>query len=249
MCGISEGRFEGSQKERTDLRGLQRGAFAKSHIKNGEKIETLNTFFAIPNLDNQVLANDLSKYTEFVANRDIDINQPVMLNDVAVTNLRSTVLQIVNKVRNLLLDSKVVLSDKLEMELSHHYGIDKFEGWGATIINCINREYCKKLIILLPGQKHPVHHHKKKEETFHVLYGSIVVNLDGEDKNYKAGDMVIVEREMKHNFNSASGAIFEEISTTHYKDDSFYDDINVINNKSRKTSLTFWSDWLLKPVS
>lgn len=248
MCGASEGRVEGSEKERPDLRGLQRGVFAKKPIKKDEKIEIVNTFFAIPNLENQIVANDMSKYTQFIATRDIDINQPVTLSDITVTNLRGKVLQIVNKIRNLLLESKVVLSDKLEMELSHHYGIERFEEWGATIINCINREYCKKLIILLPGQKHPVHHHKKKEETFHVLYGNIAVHLDGEDRNYKAGDMVIVEREMKHNFNSAGGAIFEEISTTHYKDDSFYDDNNVINNKNRKTALTFWSDWLLKPV-
>ena len=249
ICGISEGRFEGSEKERLDLRGLQRGVFAKKPIKKGEKIEMINTFFAIPNLENQIVANDMSKYTEFIANRDIAVNQPITLNDASVTNLRDKVLQIVNKIRNLLIESKVVLPDKLEMELSHHYGINNFEEWGATIINCINREYCKKLIILLPGQKHPVHYHKKKEETFHVLYGNIAVNLDGKDRNYRAGDMVIVEREMKHNFNSANGAIFEEISTTHYKDDSFYDDIAVINNKNRKTSLTFWSDWLLKPVS
>lgn len=249
MCGVIEGRFDGTEKERADLRGLQRGVYAKTHIRKGALIDTSRVIFAIPNVANQIIANDMSKYTELIANRDIDINHPVMLSDVTVTNLRGTVLQIVNKVRSLLLDSKVALPDKLEMELSHHYGIDKFEGWGATIINCINREYCKKLIILLPGQKHPVHHHKKKEETFHVIYGDMAVNLNGEGKSCQAGDMIIVEREMKHSFSSPNGAIFEEISTTHYKDDSFYDDINVINNKNRKTALTFWSDWLLKPVS
>lgn len=248
MCGIAEKRFSGTEKERVDLRGLQRGVFAKRPIGKGKKIELSNTFFAIPNIENQVVANDISKYSEFIANRNININQPIMLNDATVANLRGRVLQIVNKIRKLLIESKTVLPDKLEMELSHHYGLDKFEEWGATIINCINREYCKKLIILLPGQNHPVHHHKKKEETFHVLYGNIEVNLDGEEKRYKAGDLVIVEREMKHCFRSDSGAIFEEISTTHYKDDSFYEDSNVTKNSNRKTSMTFWSDWLLKPV-
>jgi len=249
MCGAAEGRFAGTEKEKADLRGLQRGAFANTSIKKGERIDASRVFFSIPNVANQIVANDMSKYTELIANSDIDANRPVMQHDVTVTNLRGKVLQIVNEIRDILLESKVVLSDKLEMELSHHYGIDKFEGWGATIINCINREYCKKLIILLPGQKHPVHHHKKKEETFHVIYGDMAVNLNGDGKTCKAGDMVIVEREMKHSFSSAKGAIFEEISTTHYKDDSFYDDVNVINNTNRKTALTFWSDWLLKPAS
>ncbi|MBI5191905.1 MAG: N-acetylneuraminate synthase family protein [Nitrospirae bacterium] len=249
MCGVAGERLEGSEKERTDLRGLQRGVFAKHGIKKGERIVIENSFLAIPNIEMQITANDMSKYTEFIANKDIEINQPVMRTDVTITNLRGRVLQIVNKISHLLMESKVVLPDKLEMEISHHYGIDMFDEWGAVIINCINREYCKKLIILLPGQKHPIHHHKMKEETFHVLYGDLAVNLDGEERNCKAGEMVIVEREMKHSFSSALGAIFEEISTTHYKDDSFYNDSNVLNNKNRKTFLTFWSDWLLKPVS
>lgn len=249
MCGLPEGRFEGTEKEKADLRGLQRGVFAKTKIKKGDRVELSNTFFAIPNFGGQIVANQMSKYAEFVANKDIDANQPVRASDVTMANLRDKVLEIVNKVRTLLIESKVVLPDKLEMEISHHYGLDKFEEWGAAIINCINREYCKKLIILLPGQKHPIHYHKKKEETFHVLHGDVTVNLNGKERQCKAGDLVVVEREMKHNFSSRSGAIFEEISTTHYKDDSFYDDIDVINNKNRKTALTFWSDWLLKPVS
>ncbi|MBI4707668.1 MAG: N-acetylneuraminate synthase family protein [Candidatus Omnitrophica bacterium] len=249
MCGISEMRFDGTEKEKSDLRGLQRGVFAKGDIKKGERIDLSNTFFAIPNFKGQIVANDMSKYTELISLRDIKANEPINFKDVSIKNLRGYVVEVINQLQPILKESKIALPDKLEMEISHHYGIERFKECGATIINCINREYCKKLIILLPGQKHPVHYHKKKEETFHVLYGDMAVNLNGEDKNCKAGDMVIVERGMKHNFSSINGAIFEEISTTHYKDDSFYDDINVVNNKNRKTALTFWSDWLLKPVS
>jgi mannose-6-phosphate isomerase-like protein (cupin superfamily) len=137
-----------------------------------------------------------------------------------------------------------MLPDKLEMELSHHYGIDKFAEFGATIINCINREYCKKLIILLPGQKHPVHYHKRKEETFHIVYGDVAVDLAGTSNGFKNGDMIIVEREKKHSFSSEKGAVIEEISTTHYKNDSYYEDPDILNNKRRKTEMTFWSDWL-----
>lgn len=250
MCGIHGERYAGTDKERSDLRGLQRGVFAKGSLKKGEKITLANTFLAIPNTDRQIVANDISKYVEYTADRDIAANGPVLQTDVTMTNLRDKVVKIVNKVRKLLVESRVALPNRMEMEISHHYGIDKFEEWGATIINCINREYCKKLIILLPGQNHPIHYHSKKEETFHVLFGDMAVHLDGEDKECKTGDMVIVERGKKHSFSSKNGAIFEEISTTHYKDDSFYDDQDVINNKNRKTALTFWSDWmLLKPIA
>ena len=52
----------------------------------------------------------------------------------------------------------------------------------VLIINVVNREYCKKLIVLLPGQKHPEQYHNIKEETFVVLYGDVALTLDGVDK-------------------------------------------------------------------
>ena len=246
MCGVSGKRFEGTEKERSDLRGLRRGVFIKSPVKKGERIDSSNTFLAIPNLDGQIVANEMSKYSEYIAQKDLERNEPVMAGDVAMGNLRGKVLGIIRQVRDILLASRIALPDKLEMELSHHYGIDKFAEWGATIINCINREYCKKLIIVLPGQKHPVHYHKRKEETFHILHGDVTVNVAGITKGNKNGEMIIVERETKHSFGSETGAIIEEISTTHYKDDSFYDDASILNNQYRKTGLTFWSDWLYK---
>lgn len=175
-------------------------------------------------------------------------NEHLMLNDLSIRNLREKVLQIIKSMRQLLIDSKVTLPDKLNFELSHHYGIENFEKLGAAIISCINREYCKKLIILLPGQSHPVHHHIKKEETFHVLYGDVTIDISGDARECKPGDIIVVERGMKHSFSSRNGVIFEEVSTTHYKDDSYYEDEKILENKNRKTEMTFWSDWLYKNI-
>ncbi|MBU6392008.1 MAG: N-acetylneuraminate synthase family protein, partial [Planctomycetes bacterium] len=248
MCGVADVRMEISEKERSDLRGLQRGVFAKRRIAKGERINPSNTFFAIPNTDNQVLANDMSKYMEYLAVSDIEEHRPVLMNDVTARNLRERVLEIISSISRIVADSRISLPDKVDFELSHHYGIEKFEEWGAAIINCINREYCKKLIILISGQNHPVHHHVKKEETFHVLYGDVTLNLNGIEKEYKAGDMVVVERGVKHSFRSNGGAIFEEISTTHYVGDSYYEDEQILKNTNRKTEMTFWTDWLKKPI-
>lgn len=249
MCGVSDKRRDCSTKEMSDLRGLKRGVFAKKHINAGGKIDGSNTFFAIPNIDNQIIANDLSKYMEYIANKDLEPNTPIILQDVTITNLREKFLQIIQRVRQILIDGKINLPNKMEFELSHHYGIEKFEEWGAVIISCINREYCKKLIILLPGQKHPMHYHQKKEETFHVLYGDAIINLAGVEKEYIPGDIVVVERGVTHSFRSKNGVVFEEVSTTHYTNDSFYDDAQITKNKNRKTAMTFWSDWLTEQVS
>jgi sialic acid synthase SpsE/quercetin dioxygenase-like cupin family protein len=249
ICGISGKRYEATEKEKLDLRGLQRGVFAARLIKKGERIDASNTFFAIPNFENQLVANDMSKYSEYVAKRDIGPNEPIFFGDVTFTNLRDRVLQIVRKVRNVLIESRVYLPNKVEMEISHHYGLQRFEEIGAAIINCVNREYCKKLIVMLPGQRHPVHFHRKKEETFHVLHGDVTIELNGVEKDCEAGDMVIVERGVRHSFRSKNGTVLEEISTTHYRDDSFYDDSGIMLNEQRKTALTFWSDWLTKEVT
>ncbi len=246
MCGLKGSRREFSEKELADLRGLKRGVFAKRNIRQGEKINLSNCFLAIPNAEGQLLANDLSKYMEYVAEVDIRRTGPVMLEQLRATNLRDKVLNIVRQVRDLLVESGVRLPNKLDFEISHHYGIDRFSEWGGTIISIVNREYCKKLIILLPGQKHPTHAHRRKEETFHILFGDMTLALGGEARRYTAGDVVTVERGVKHNFSTEKGLIVEEISTTHFKDDSYYDDERINQNRERKTEMTFRSEWLEK---
>ncbi|MCM2267877.1 MAG: N-acetylneuraminate synthase family protein [Elusimicrobiales bacterium] len=248
MCGVSGRRREIGAKEAEDLRGLRRGVFARTDINPGEKITAANAFFAIPNVPGQVLANDMSKYAVFTASQKIPAGKPVMTAAAEHRNMRAKVLETVSKIRQLVIDSKIALPPKIEFELSHQYGLEKIDRYGATIINCINREYCKKIIIMLPGQENPTHHHKKKEETFQILHGSLWINIEGQDREYQHGEIVVVERGQKHSFRSEHGAVFEEVSTTHYKDDSFYDDQAIMQNKDRKTEMTFWSDWLTKPL-
>ncbi len=244
MCGTKNNRYISSEKEKGDLRGLRRGVFAKIDLKQGDKLSNENVFYAIPCNEEQVLANDISKYIEYKLNKDIKINEVINFKDVELKNLRENVLEIIKKLKNIILESHIVLPNKIDLELSHHYGIEKYEKIGAAILNCINREYCKKLIIMLPGQKNPSHYHVKKEETFQVLYGDLKINLSGKEKLLKAGEMLTVERKIPHDFSSENGCIFEEVSTTHYKNDSFYEDEEITKNKDRKTGMTFWSDWL-----
>ena len=138
--------------------------------------------------------------------------------------------------------SNVPVPPKVELEVSHHYGIDNFEQYGLTMITIINREYCKKMIIMIPGQHHPEQYHQQKEETFYILWGDVWVNLDGVETTRKTGDIVTVERGVKHSFHTDHGVVFEEISSTHLMDDSFYTDPAIMNNPYRKTILTYWMD-------
>jgi sialic acid synthase SpsE/quercetin dioxygenase-like cupin family protein len=240
ICGISKKRYEFSKDETASLQGLRRGAFAKRNIKKGDKISPDDLFLAIPLNDGQITANDLSKYTEFIAKQDIAVNKPVLSSVVTIKDNRQKVYDIVQRVKALLVASGVVTPGQADFEISHHYGIDRFDEYGITMITVVNRDYCKKLIIVLPGQKHPEQYHKQKEETFYILFGKVLLTLDGVEKEYSKGEAIVVEKGVKHIFRSETGAVIEEISTTHFKDDSYYVDPEILKNKDRKTFLTYW---------
>jgi hypothetical protein len=57
-----------------------------------------------------------------------------------------------------------------------------------------------------------------------------------------------VERNVPHSFGTKTGAILEEVSTTHIKADSYYDDPLINKKENRKTYMTFWIDWLEQPI-
>ena len=126
--------------------------------------------------------------------------------------------------------AKIPLSHEFNTEYSHHYGVDNFFKVGVTMITIINRAYAKKILIQLPDQEHPSHYHKQKEETFHVLYGTVEIELNGKIQACHPGDVVTIEPETRHAFVSYDGAVIEEISSTHFVNDSFYSDENIKYN-------------------
>jgi len=240
LCGGDRaGRYEPSAGEADSLKALSRGVFAARDMSAGEFLLKDCFYLAMPNFDGQLCARDLSKYSTFKLKAPLEKDGAVYKSDLDIKDYHDTVKCIVTKIHDFLLISKVTVPNKSAFELSHHYGLDRFTEVGAGIINCINREYCKKLIILLPGQRHPVHYHKKKEETFHILYGELLLVKDEETRFYSKGDMVLIERGQKHGFSTETGVVFEEISTTDFKDDSFYEDEEIMRNKLRKTSLIY----------
>ena len=242
MCGVAGQRPTFSDAETSSLKALRRGVFVSREIKKGERITPADIFLAIPTVDDQVTANDISKYVDYIAEKDIALRNPVLFSEVNRVDNREKIYAIVLQVKKVLQDGNVRVPGMLDLEISHHYGVDRFNEVGCTLINFINREYCKKLIVVVPGQSHPEQYHHKKEETFHVLHGEVEFIMDGKKSIGKPGDIVVVERGTKHIFSSKTGAIVEEISSTHYKDDSFYTDPEIAKNKQRKTTITYWMD-------
>lgn len=244
MMGLDNTRVPITDTELSTLNSLRRAVFAKKDLEPGQPLNEEDYYLAIPSQPGQLLANDLSKYRHFELTQPVGANQPLLFEGLSVTDTRPKVFAALAKVCTLLRDANITVADGVNCQLSHHYGIDDFEETGATIIDVVNREYCKKILVLLPGQQHPVHAHHKKEETFNVLSGEMQLQLGEESKTIKAGEMVTVERGMRHAFSSETGVIFEELSTTHFNDDSYYEDKTINRNSRRKTNLIFRSDWL-----
>ena len=136
----------------------------------------------------------------------------------------------------LLSESRGVVPGEAELEISHHYGLARFDEVGITMVTVVNRGYCKKLIVVLPGQSHPEQYHERKEETFHMLHGELVLRLDGADQVCRPGSVVTITPGMRHAFASRTGAVFEEISSTHAVDDSFYTDPAITQNATARRS-------------
>lgn len=238
MCGVEEERYASSDKEQSDLAALQRGVFVREGLDGEVEITLENTYRAFPCMQGQLLARDMSKYNRIVLKSGVSLekNAAVMLDDIVIENRSAQIRRVVNDVMAMLESGNVVVPVDSSCELSHHYGLDEFYNTGVAMINCINREYCKKLLVVLPGQTNPFHYHKLKEETFLVLHGELQITCDGVTETIRKGETKTVERGVNHSFSSIKGCVFEEISTTHYPNDSFYADGDLFA-RPRKTEV------------
>ena len=237
-CGAEE-RPPVSHDEDASLRSLKRCIFAAKDIKKDDVIKRSDVFFAMPLLEGMLESG--SWKDELIA--DKDYKKKEALSEKLILQKPESKIDLIGRIalqtKGMLNEARITVDKESNVELSHHYGLRRFREFGAILIDCINRDYCKKLIIQLPRQKHPYHYHKRKEETFQVLFGDLEVIKEGDRTKLYPGDKFTVNRGEWHKFHTLHGVIFEEVSTTHYDDDSFYDDrmIRLMDRNQRKTKL------------
>ena len=240
VCGDSEKHI--TDDEKNSLLSLKRGVYASKKINKGDALASCEVYYAMPCQEGQTTSGELGQYrANLTASRDYQKDEPIYEHSIqndSISFLRS----ILHEAKGMLYEAGIRIPDNCSLEISHHKGLESFRETGAILINVVNREYCKKLMILFPGQNHPAHLHKKKEETFHLLWGDLQVDLEGAVHDMAAGEILLVERNAEHSFSSRNGAIFEEISTSHLKNDSYYSDksISRMDLIERKTILESW---------
>lgn len=229
-------------EEREAIEGLRRGVYARRAVDVGARLQRDDVYFAFPCAAGALASGEWCD--GIVATGAVAPDAPILKAAVVEpADPDAAVLKsAVHEVKGLLNLARVPLTTDFTVEYSHHYGVRNFRKIGAVLINVINREYCKKVLVTLPGQLHPWHYHKRKEETFLVLYGKLHVEVEDRVRVLQPGDTLLVLPGIWHRFWSDEGCVFEEISTTHFPNDSVYRDdaINKLALAQRKTTVDHW---------
>ncbi len=240
MSGMDDRNFV-NEAELESVRALRRGVYAKHDLAPGAEVGDGDIMLAIPVLDDQVTANMWSKLEYKVTATEIGALEKLTSQNLEITKRNALLRELVERSKLHFESAGVLVPNRAELEISHHYGVERFDEFGTVLVTVVNRDYCKKVIGVFPGQVHPEHLHKKKEETFICMSGTLIVYLNGVSHTLKPGDILTVEVGVKHSFHSPDGAVFEEISSTHFVDDSYYTDESINANAERKTKLSVWS--------
>ena len=229
-----------SETEVESLGALKRGVYLKNTILPGHLFAADDFYYAMPCQEGQFNVSSVPELLEMVATTSIPAGKPLLHSASRTQQDESIIQRVVTDTLEILKTARIPLSGKESVEISAHYGLDIFGEVGALIIDKVNREYCKKIIVVFPGQTHPVHHHIKKEEAFELLHGDCVLTLNSKAIKMKKGDPILINRGVKHGFESESGCVIEEISTTHVPGDSVYEDarINTLPLTERKVKIS-----------
>jgi mannose-6-phosphate isomerase-like protein (cupin superfamily) len=107
------------------------------------------------------------------------------------------------------------------------FGYNDFKNTGHIeyiIANEIDEGYCGKFIFMFKGQRCPCHYHKKKHETFFVLKGKILMEVNGRKIILNEGDVLRMDRYNSHTFKALKNSLIIEVSQPSIKNDNFFKD-------------------------
>ena len=235
--------------EEEALNSLKRGVFAKTDFEEGVHVTDDDVYFAFPYREGQISSGEFKPgITTKGFKRNETLTRANYKPDEDGDQASIDVIKhAIHSVKALLSKANVSLNHNFSTEYSHHYGVERFFEVGTTLITVVNREYAKKILVQLPGQSHPLHMHKLKEETFLVISGFLDIELDGTSYTLHSGEQITVMPGVWHQFKSENGCVFEEISTTAYVADSYYRDkkITQLTSKQRKTKVDHWGRFVI----
>lgn len=93
--------------------------------------------------------------------------------------------------------------------------------WGQELWVCNNNRYCGKILTLKIGYRCSLHCHKKKHETFYILKGKVLMELNGMKKVLLPEMSVTITPFTNHRFTGLKNSTIIEFSTHHKDSDSY----------------------------
>ncbi len=238
-----------SDDEVAALTQLKRGVYLNKDIKKGQILKYEDIYFAMPLHDGQAHAGEVDDEWGWLqrrknligatAKKTIKKDAPVLKKSFKLFDEDETVKKIRKQALKLLEMANVTTTEKDEAEISAHYGLDNYDKTGALIVSKVNLKFCKKLILMFKNQSHPEHYHMRKDEMFELIHGDCKLILNDEVIKLKVGYPVVINAGTRHSFSSKNGCVIEEVSTTHYTDDSKYTDpdISKLRTQDRKIKI------------
>lgn len=95
------------------------------------------------------------------------------------------------------------------------------KGWGREEWIENSPLYCAKLLHVKYPKKCSLHFHEKKFETFHMLSGTVLLEIDNETYKFLPGDTVDIRPYQEHRFGGIDeDSMILEVSTQHFESDS-----------------------------
>ncbi len=90
--------------------------------------------------------------------------------------------------------------------------------WGYERTLVLNEHFMAKTVYVMKGYSTPLHMHREKDETIHVVKGEGIVSLNGENLYVKSNDIIRVKPGTKHAVMALENLLVNEYSTPHPED-------------------------------
>jgi mannose-6-phosphate isomerase-like protein (cupin superfamily) len=101
--------------------------------------------------------------------------------------------------------------------------------WGNELIIANSPLYCGKILTLFSRHRCSIHYHRIKTETFYILSGLVLMELETYSANpfiMKPGMALDISPQMKHRFTGLLDSKIIEFSSQDFEDDSYRDTIS-----------------------
>ena len=120
-------------EEIESLTSLKRGVFARRPLQVGEELDSTNVYFAMPLSAGQLDTSGWQKGLR--ADRSYDKDETISERLVSPGDDHQDIIyQIILQVRGMFNKARIMFGKDSKIEISHHYGLERFREFGAVIV-------------------------------------------------------------------------------------------------------------------